>query len=239
MPIEDKIDNVDADRAKEALKAFVKVFSTPAFGALPKREIELELFEVLRSIGVIDRKATLYTLMTELRVTRSKASQLLFDAEVRKHGSDAAYLDSEVKAAVKATRFAKNGDQFILEIENPLTQAHLRHRLKALGHVTDTSFNTAVVTMSLDAAKDLVIDLIPEGDRGVVRQALVDAGAPDTSLKGILTGALKALGSKVIGEAAEGLADEAPLMIGALLQGAGAAITDGWRRVFGDVDGDE
>lgn len=233
MSIEDKLEALDAEQAKAALTAFVATFTSPAFGALPKREIELELFEMLRSLGVIDRKATLYGLMTDLRVTRAKASQLLFDAEVRKHGSNTEHLDKEVKDALCAARFAKDGDLFILEIENPLTQAHLRHRLKALGHVTDTSFNSAIVKMPIDAVKDLLVELIPEQDRPAVRQALIAAGLPDDSLPGILKSALKSLGGKVLGEAGDQIAtwavEAAPGLIGSVVNASTQAITEQWQ----------
>ena len=236
MALLDKYDALPSDRVKSALRPLLEVATSPAFGAVSKRELELALFEMLRELGVIERKASLFSLMTELRVTRAKASQLLFDIEVRSRGHDADGLDEEIRLAFTETKFLKDGDLFVLEIENPLVQAHLRNRLRELGHVSDASFNSALVRMSLDAATDIMIDLIEADRRAAVKQALVAAGAPDSSIKGVLKGALKSLGKKFAGEAgdqlAEGVVDSAEDFLKPLFTAAEEGITDVWKRLL-------
>lgn len=236
MALLDKYDRLSADDVKAALRPLLAVATSPAFGAVSKRELELALFETFRELGIIERKASLFSLMTELRVTRAKASQLLFDIEVRSRGDDVAGLDGEVRLALAETKFAKDGDLFVLEIENPLVQAHLRNRLRELGHVSDASFNSAIVRMSIDAATDLMVELIPADRRGTVKEALVAAGAPDGSVKGVLKGALKTLGKKFAGQAgdqlAEGVVDRAEEFLQPLFAVAGRGITDVWTGLW-------
>jgi hypothetical protein len=236
MGLLDRYDELPAEDVKRALRPFLETITTPAFGAISKRETDLAAFEMLRTLGLVDRKASLFSLMTQLRITRAKASQILFDIEVRARGGDAGALDEEVREALKATRFAKDGDFFVLEIENPLLQAHLRNRLRELGHISDTSFNSAIVRMPLDAVTDLMIALIPVDGRELVRRALVAAGAPDRSIKGVLKGALKALGSKILGDAAdqmaEGVVETASEFLGPIFEGAREGITNGWRDIL-------
>lgn len=242
MPLIDRYDDLPDAEVKAALRQLLLVATSPAFGAVSKRELELALFEMLRELGLIGKKASLFSLMTELRVTRAKASQLLFDIEVRGRGDNPDALDDEVRDALKATRFAKDGEFFVLEIENPLVLAHLRDRLRGLGHVSDTSFNAAIVRMPLDAVTDLIVSLIPEDSRAGVRQALIRAGAPDNSIKGVLTNALKTLGAKVVGDAADGLAqgvvNQASAFLGPIFTGAQAAITENWSAVLRQPDQD-
>lgn len=196
----------ESDLRRE-LERFLTDFTTPAFGALPKREAELRVFELMRSLGVLDVEANVYTLMTELKVTRTKASQLIFDLEIRTHGGDTKRLDALVKEALINTRFTKDGDYFVMEIENPLTLAHMRDKIREIGHFSDTSFNASLVRAPLDTVTDLILELLSDKDQAAIEAALVRAGAPGKGAKAVIKGALKTLGKKVVGEAADQMAE--------------------------------
>ena len=236
MTIIDHYDTLLADKVKTALRPFLVAATSPAFGAVSKRELELALFQALRELGLIENDASLFSLMTELRVTRAKASQLLFDIEVRSRGSDSASLDGDVRSALMATRFARDGEMFVLEIENPLVQAHLRNKLRELGHVSDASFNSAIVKMPLEAATDIILTLLGPNEQASVKRALVAAGAPDGSVRGVIKSALKALGSKIVGEAAgqlsEGVVAGAEGFLAPVFEGAEQRITQAWTTVL-------
>lgn len=236
MTLRESIQAVDEDKLKTEIETFLQDFMTPAFGSLPKREIELRVFDLMRNLEILKADATIYSLMTDLKVTRSKASQLIFDLEIRKHGNDKAKLDGLIKQALIATRFAKDGDYFVMEIENPLTIAHMRQRVRELGHISDTSFNSSLVRAPLDAVTDLMLDIIPADQHGVIKEALVAAGAPDSGVKAVMKGALKKLGSKVIGEAADQLADgiveNSAEFLEPLLNAGVGQIREHWGRLF-------
>ena len=72
--------------------------------------------------------------------------------------------------------------------------------------------------------------------------ALVDAGAPDNSVKAVVKGALKTLGSKVIGEAAdqvaEGIVDRSADFLGPLVNAGIEQIRDRWSALY-PADGNE
>lgn len=243
MDIGHALENVSEDKLKSEIESFLSDFMAPAFGSLPKREIELRVFELMCSLGVLKSEATIYSLMTDLMVTRTKASQLLFDLEIRRHGSDRARLDELVKKALINTKFAKDGDYFVMEIENPLTLAHMRQRVREIGHFSDTSFNSALVRAPLDTVTDLILDIIPDDQHQEVKNALVDAGAPDSSAKGVIRGALKTLGRKVIGEAAdqvaEGIVDNSASFIEAIIDAGGGEIKERWSSIFAAGQDDE
>lgn len=207
MDIKHALENVDKAKLQAELFEFLNAFITPAFGSLPKREMELRVFDLMCNLGLIRPEATIYGLMTDLKVTRTKASQLIFDLEIRKHGGDEDRLDQLVKEALMNTRFAKDGDYFVMEIEHPLTLAHMRQKIRALGHISDTSFNSALVRAPVDTVTDLMLEFIPKDQQQSVKNALIRAGAPDGSLKGVIKGSLKRLGQKVIGQAADQVTD--------------------------------
>jgi hypothetical protein len=220
MDITHALEGVEEEKLKAELASFLTDFMTPAFGSLPKREIELRVFDLMRSIGIL----------------KPEASQLIFDLEIRRHGSDQERLNELVKQALVHTKFAKDGDYFVMEIENPLVLAHMRQRIRDIGHFSDTSFNTALVRAPLDTVTDLMLDIIPENQHQAIRDALVNAGAPDSSVKGVIKGALKTLGKKVIGEAAdqvaEGIVDNSADFLGPLVNASIGQIQERWGALF-------
>jgi hypothetical protein len=236
MDIERALSAVEDEVLRAEISRFLKDFMTPAFGSLPKREIDLRVFDLMRNLGILETEATIYSLMTDLMVTRTKASQLIFDLEIRRHGSDRGRLDELIKQALINTKFAKDGDYFVMEIENPLTLVHMRQRIREIGHFSDTSFNSALVRAPLDTVTDLILDIIPENQHLAIKGALVDAGAPDRSVKAVIKGALKVLGSKVIGEAAdqvaEGIVNNSADFLSPLLNSGIEEIRNRWCALF-------
>ena len=97
-------DFADNRDAAEALERFLKAYLTPSFGALPKREIDLEVLGVLIDIGYLSGEPTIYELISKLAVTRSKARSLLYDRELRRLDEDA--LDIRIKDALRNPRVA-------------------------------------------------------------------------------------------------------------------------------------
>lgn len=235
--LKEKLDKLEKNELAGAVVKFLNDFCTPAFGAMPKREIELAVFELMQSLSVVESKASLYELMTQLRITRSKAAQLLFDIEVRRLGDDE--LKTLLAEALISPRFAKDGEYFVLEIENPLLHAYLKEKLRKLNHVSDTSFNSALIRMPVDAVSDLIADQLGDERREVVRMALVAAGAPDTSWRGVMRSSLKKLGAKFVGKAADGLVDEASDFLKPILQGTSGSIQTIWSSIFLEDDLDK
>lgn len=242
MDIARALTEVEDQAIQLELVNFLEDFMNPAFGSLPKREIELRIFDILRNLGLVRPDATIYELMTELKVTKAKASQLVFDLEIRQYGNDKERLDNLIKLALIKTKFAKDGNYFVMEIENPLTLAHMRQRIREIGHISDTSFNSALVRAPVDAVTDLILKIIPENRHDEIRAALISAGAPDNSIKGVIRSALKTLGGKVIGEAAdqlaEGFVSNTEELLSPLLNASTLQISENWRRLLNSDEED-
>ncbi len=71
---------------------------------MAKRAIALEIFKRLRTLGLIRYDGSWHDLMTELRITRAKATHLLFDLEVRRVGGPGMDLDLGVREALLRVR---------------------------------------------------------------------------------------------------------------------------------------
>lgn len=217
-------------RTKEALDNFLIQYLDPAFGALPKQEVELLILKLLMDLGALEDRPSIYDLVSKLKVTRAKARRLLYDRELRSRTSED--LDSDVRAALRCPIIQKRGEIFALEIENPLLSDHLRAKIQSLGHVTDGSFSPSLVTLSLDAMVTLLDSQLSDAEKALAQKALVAAGAPDMTLKGMLKSALKKLGEKVADETGGAVAKEVSDYLGPLLDSSKSAITSAFQSVF-------
>ncbi len=230
MNIEAITAELEAGRMKGALDEFLLSFLDPAFGALPKAEVELLVLRLLAQIGAVSERPTVYELVGKLRVTRSKARQLIYAQELRTRTVEE--LDADVRELLCRPILQKRGELFKLEVENPLVSDHLRAKLQELGHVTDGSFSPSLVTITLEGMVALIEAQLTKAERETTLAALIRAGAPDKSLRGVLRSALKRLGEKVADEAGGALVGEVADYIGPLLESRGPAIPAAFRSLF-------
>jgi len=229
-PVTEAMKKADNTTIRTALSGILEAAVTPAFGALPKREIELLLLDALIAIGYIEESPELYTLIRKLRMTKSRARALLYERELRR--LDSARLDEMVQQALRKPLLQKQGEVFCIEVENPLVADHIRALLKQLGHSTDGSFSPSLIRISLSAAAALIEHFIEKPDRAAIKKALVDAGAPDKSLQGAIVGVLKQVASKAAGRVGEALVGEAAGYVAPLLGGAKDVIIDKCKALF-------
>jgi hypothetical protein len=230
MDIEAGVNGLSAANAKKVLTDILKGYLSPAFGALPKREIDLLLLDALESIGLVDDQPDLYKLMTGLKVTRSKARALLYDRELRRLSSTE--LDTRMRALLRAPALQKQGDLFVLEIDSPLVADHLRAKVKSLGHASDGSFSPSLVKLGIDAMVALIDGMLTADERRNVKAALVEAGAPDASFRGVLKGSLKAVGKLVASEAGSALAESVSDYVAPIIDANVALIGDRIGQAF-------
>jgi hypothetical protein len=217
-------------KAKAVLAQLLERYLTPAFAALPKNEVELLVLDALEQVGAISADPQLYELVSKLKVTRPKARRLIYDRELRH--SSSADLDAKVKALLKRPLLQKQGELFVLEVENPLVSDHLRDKVQQLGYVSDGSFSPSLIKLGLEAITALIASLLSTSEQEQVRLALVAAGAPDGSFKGVLKATLKKVASKVAADSGEALMDKAAGYLAPIVDASIAALGEKAAELF-------
>lgn len=231
MNILSKIDSLDEAKAKVALKELVSGYLTPAFGSMSKRDFDILLFMKFQELGLIDTNPEIYKLVTELRVTRAKARNLLYEAKLR--ASTEEDLDNELKALLKNPIFLKDSDKIAIEIENPYLTDHIRYKLKKLNHLTDGSFSPELIKLTTEGYISLFEASLPNQSKDEITQALIDAGASvDTSFKGVMKDVLKKVGTKVAGDAGNEIASSASEYLSPIIEGGISQITTLFSSLF-------
>lgn len=228
MEISKKLNELNTVQLKVAAEEFLTGFCTPAFGALPKSEIELLVLQYLEKVGAIGGEPEVYELVSNLKITRTKARNLIYERELRR--LTPSQLDERVKALLKRPLIQKSGELFVLDVENPLVSDHLRSRVQKLGYVSDGSFSPSIVKLPLDAVVALMNYYIEDDQQENVRRALIAAGAPDSTFRGVLKSVLKKIAARVASESGEALLDKtseyiAPI-VDAVIDGLSDKISD-------------
>lgn len=234
MDLDNIVNTLSEAESKAALKYFLESYTSPAFGALPKNEVELIVLNVLEQVKAIDDNPEVYELVSKLRVTRSKARGLIYDRELRRSSTDD--LDAKVKELLKRPLIQKDGELFILEVENPLVSDHLRNKVQKLGYVSDGSFSPNIIKLGLEAISALTEAFVSDENKEELKRVMTAAGAvpTDTSLRGFLKGMLKKVGNKVASDSGEALADQASEYIGPLFDSALEVLTEKATALFSE-----
>ncbi|WP_439133817.1 hypothetical protein [Pseudomaricurvus sp.] len=234
MDINKIVNSASEEEAKSALSYFLQSYMNPAFGALPKNEVELIVLNVLEKLNAIDDAPELYELVSKLKITRSKARRLIYDRELRRSSDDD--LNEKVKDLLKRPLIQKNGDLYVLEVENPLVSDHLRSQVKKLGYVSDGSFSPSIVKLGLDAVAALIESYLTEQEQDDIKEALVAAGAPDTSFQGVLKATFKKVACKVASDTGEALMEKASDFISPILDAGIDLVSKRAGELFKDAD---
>ena len=230
MDIKKVIAEAKPEECKLALENFLENFLSPAFGSMPKGEIEMEILNILTVIEVVGRKPTEYELVSKLRITKTKARQLIYNRELRTRTSSE--LDTEVREILLNPVIQKRGELFALQVTSPLVLDHLRAKVRELGHLTDGSFSTNIVTLNLDAMAALIESNLDQQQKEAAKNALIGAGAPNSTLLGVLKATLKKFGKKIADDTGEDVVEKVSEYMKPILDGAFESAQDLFGNLF-------
>lgn len=190
-------EELDPVLAKAVMRELLENYSQPAFGSLPKKEIDLMMFQALQKLGILESQPDLYSIVSTLKVTRAKARNLLYEVGLR--NSDAQYLDSELRRHLARPMGIKDGEKICLEMGNPLLIDHLKHILRKLGHLSDGSFSPELVRLQPVALKALLNHLFETQSKEILDQALIDSGLKTkVDISSLMSGVLSKIGAKAM-----------------------------------------
>lgn len=223
MDITQIVNQASEAEVKSVLAQLLSQYLNPAFGALPKTEVELILLNSLAQLGAINAEPQIYELVSKLRVSRAKARGLIYNRELRQ--SSSSDLDLKVKNLLKRPLLQKDGELFVLEVDNPLVAEHLRAKVQELGYISDGSFSASLIKLGLPAICALIEALLSEAEISQVKAVLIAAGAPDTSFNGVLKATLKKLAHKLAADSGEALMSKAAEVMAPLLDAGVAVLT--------------
>ena len=174
----DKYDLSNAN-IKDLLTEFFEFYTTPAFGARSKIEIDLKVFELLGKCGWIDDDY--YNVSRKLKITPTRAKNLILNAKLRAESQlNTEEMYNHFWEKIKELGYktdSKNNSIIIFSLPDMLLREYLKFKLRSVGKIWDSSFNSELVRVSVDDFLDIVsdADLKRKIKRQDVRNKIKDA----------------------------------------------------------------
>ncbi len=145
----DKIKFKKGVNSDAVLKKLIETYTEPVFGSQTKKELDLAFYHAMVDLGIIDSGADIYSLVEKLRITRTKARNLIYESKLR-NIENVDMKDEMMKLLGEKALYITDG-KVCLEISNPLLMDYLRDVLKKKKHITDGSFSAELVRLSPEA----------------------------------------------------------------------------------------
>ena len=174
----DKYDLSNAN-FKDLITEFFEFYTTPAFGARSKSEIDLKVFELLGKCGYIDDDY--YNVSRKLKITPTRAKNLILNAKLRAESQlNTEEMYNHFLEKIKELGYktdSKNNSIIIFSLPDILLREYLKFKLRTVGKIWDSSFNSELVRVSVDDFLDIVsdADLKRKIKRQDVRNKIKDA----------------------------------------------------------------
>lgn len=174
----DKYDLSNAN-FKDLITEFFEFYTTPAFGARSKSEIDLKVFELLGKCGWIDDDY--YNVSRKLKITPTRAKNLILNAKLRAESQpNTEKMYNAFLKKIKELGYrtdSKNNSIIIFSLPDMLLREYLKFKLRSVGKIWDSSFNSELVRVSVDDFLDIVsdADLKRQIKRQDVRNKIKDA----------------------------------------------------------------
>ena len=155
----DKYDLSNAN-FKDLITEFFEFYTTPAFGARSKSEIDLKVFELLGKCGWIDDDY--YNVSRKLKITPTRAKNLILNAKLRAESQlNTEEMYNHFLEKIKELGYktdSKNNSIIIFSLPDMLLREYLKFKLRSVGKIWDSSFNSELVRVSVDDFLDIVSD---------------------------------------------------------------------------------
>ena len=221
----------DNKKVKDFYENFIKIFATPAFGAISKTEVDNLVFGLLIDAGALSPKSQVYEIARDLNVTPAKARNLLFQWQLRSMGKGDV-LKNDLIEALTSLRFSKNGGLLSFGVESPLLREELRSRLKHLRIYADASFSSEIIRISVEHFVEFLDDFLDDSEKRKINQALLnDNQIDDKSYKAAARRILESIAEKAVGKAGGELIDLFGDAVRGLIDDNAASVIEIYKQV--------
>ncbi|GAB4216095.1 MAG: hypothetical protein OHK0012_17650 [Synechococcales cyanobacterium] len=232
MSIINELAKISSDKVKRVFSELLQEYLSPSYGSISKKDFDILLFTKLQELDLVEANPSIYTVVTQFKLTRSKARNLLYEAKLRQSSQDS--LEKELKQLLMSPIFLKEGDKIGIEIDNPYLTDYLRSKLKEMNHITDGSFSRELVRLTPEAFTSLIESYIDKQQQNLIKKEFIKLGLqPDMSFKGILFAILKTLGAKLADKTGEHIAESAANYLTPLINGNIPELTKRFNGFFG------
>ncbi|EBA04044.1 hypothetical protein RB2150_06073 [Rhodobacterales bacterium HTCC2150] len=145
----------------------LSIFIRNGFGALPKREIELTLLELLmkHAPNTVGSSPAIYSLARNLRLSPKRLQGLLDEIAYRDEAKTDDWCIAQLKSALQKAEKIQSGGAIQFQIDDGLVRDFAVAQVRAGYGIVDHSFNSAIIKLTGDKFAALAIELMDAGDQ--------------------------------------------------------------------------
>ena len=192
----------------DSLSELLFTLCNPSLGASKSIDSEIAVITCLQSLGILNEKLDEYDLVFNLKITKTKARNLIYQKSLRESSDETFDFDQSLVDLLCNTRIIREGKWYIIEVSNPFIMDLLKNKVRKLGFISDGSFSSSIAKIQLECLSSLIESLIPEESKNDIIQKLKGYPLKGKLLKGLISGALSGLGKKIAGETGQIIAEE-------------------------------
>jgi hypothetical protein len=147
----------EPDRLQVFAADFLNFYLERGLGSLTKKDIDLHIFHLISRIEELDANSN-HQMALDFKITPTKIKTLRFERNLKyQHQIELDVKKEFFKCLSKAKLKIIGANNWIaLNIENTFVREGIKAKLKEIGHFSDGSFNSEIVSIEKDAFLDLI-----------------------------------------------------------------------------------
>lgn len=143
---------------------FISRYSKVGFGSMNKNDFEVMIFDLLKKFGNLKGKSN-YDISLELQITESKVKKLSYEAELKYNNHDAATFKNDFFKILEKSRYKRDTNKVLFSVEDKFLRTSISAKLKELGHFSDSSFNSEIISIDLESFIDLLDYVLSKNEK--------------------------------------------------------------------------
>lgn len=140
---------------------FISLYSTRGFGSMNKNDFEVLVFDLLRRHGNL-KNTTNYQSSILLQIPETKVRRLAYEADLKYGNFQHNFIETEFFKIIAFSKFRGDQNRIQFVIENKFLRTSVSAKLKELGHFSDSSFNSEIISIHIDSFIDLLEKYYPK-----------------------------------------------------------------------------
>ena len=142
-------------------KDFIERYSKAGFGSMNKNDFEVLIFDLLRRYGNLKDK-TNYQASILLQIPESKIKRLTYEADLKYGNINQQDITNDFFNIIANSKLRADQNKIQFVIENKFLRTSISAKLKELGHFSDSSFNSEIISIHIDSFIDLLENYYPK-----------------------------------------------------------------------------
>lgn len=142
-------------------KHFIERYSKTGFGSMNKNDFEVMIYDLLRQYGDLKDK-TNHQASILLQIPESKIKRLAYEADLKYGNFKEDDITKTFFSIIAKSIFRPDQNKIQFVIENKFLRSSISSKLKELGHFSDSSFNSEIISIHIDSFIALLEYYYPE-----------------------------------------------------------------------------